>query len=509
MTQPFNSQSSLTSSRLLAGNTVWNLFGQLLPTVVGVVAVPPLVRGLGVERFGILSLAWVVIGYFSFLDLGTGRALTKLVADKLGARQEESIPPLVWTSLLFMAGLGLFGTAVALLISPWMVHRALRIPGALQSEALKGLYLLAISMPLVTLTSGLRGILEAQQRFRILTLIRIPISILSFAGPLIMLPFSHSMVAIIGVLVAVRIAGCIAHFLACFHTMPALRWNFSLQRDVIAPMVRFGGWMTVTNVIGPVMTYLDRFFVGGLLSVSAISFYTIPFDAVIRLTIIPNGITGVLFPAFAVSLVQDRDRTSLLITRGIKSIFLAVFPVVLIISVLAPEGLQLWLGPSFSQTGAPVLRWLAAGVLVNAIAYVPFVLIQSAGRPDIIAKVEAIQVPLYLIALWFLTKRFGIEGTAITWTARIILDAIFLFFFSERLFPHKPGFLLKLGSTTAGALGLLGLATVHGSLTMKGSFLAVSLLGFGVTAWLWALAPSERIFLMRARRQSPIQSASQ
>ena len=493
---------------MLAWNTVWNLLGQLLPSVVGVIAVPPLVRGLGVARFGILSLAWVVIGYFSFLDLGTGRALTKLVADKLGARQEESIPPLVWTSLLFMAGLGLFGTVVALLISPWMVHRALQIPADLQSEALNGLYLLAISMPLVTLTSGLRGILEAQQRFRILTLIRIPISILSFAGPLIILPFSHSMVAIIGVLIAVRIAGCIAHFLACFYTMPALRWNFSLQRNVIGPIIQFGGWMTVTNVIGPVMTYLDRFFVGGLLSVSAISYYTIPFDAVIRLNIIPNGITGVLFPAFAVSLAQDRDRTSLLITRGIKSIFLAVFPLVLIISVLAPEGLQLWLGPAFSQTGTPVLRWLAAGVFVNAVAYVPFVLIQSAGRPDIIAKVEAVQVPFYLIALWFLTKRFGIEGTAITWTVRIILDAVILFFFSERLFPHKPGFLLKLGSTTAGALGLLGLATVPGTLTMKGIFLVVSVLGLGGAAWLWALAPSERIFLMRARRPAPIQSAS-
>jgi O-antigen/teichoic acid export membrane protein len=65
---------NLTSGRLLARNTIWNLIGQLVPLLVGMVAIPPLVRGLGIDRFGLLSLVWVIIGYFSFFDLGLGRA---------------------------------------------------------------------------------------------------------------------------------------------------------------------------------------------------------------------------------------------------------------------------------------------------------------------------------------------------------------------------------------------------------------------------------------------------
>src|SRR5215472_13720195 len=90
----------LTSGRLLARNTTWSIAGLVLPMAAGLVAVPPLVRLLGVDRFGLLSLAWLVIGYFSLFDLGMGRALTKLVAHELGANREHSIPPLVWTSLL-------------------------------------------------------------------------------------------------------------------------------------------------------------------------------------------------------------------------------------------------------------------------------------------------------------------------------------------------------------------------------------------------------------------------
>jgi O-antigen/teichoic acid export membrane protein len=76
--------SHLTSGRLLARNTIWNLLGQLLPMAVAVVTIPPLVRGIFLARFGVLSLAWIVIGYFTLFDRGIGRALTELVADKLG-----------------------------------------------------------------------------------------------------------------------------------------------------------------------------------------------------------------------------------------------------------------------------------------------------------------------------------------------------------------------------------------------------------------------------------------
>src|SRR5713101_3770903 len=110
------SNASLTGGRLLARNTIWNLLGQLLPMAVGVVAIPPLVRGLGIDRFGLLSLVWIVIGYFSLFDLGMGRALTKLVADKLGANEEKSIPPLAWTSLLLMFLVGVLGSLFTLLI---------------------------------------------------------------------------------------------------------------------------------------------------------------------------------------------------------------------------------------------------------------------------------------------------------------------------------------------------------------------------------------------------------
>src|SRR5262249_41701417 len=143
-----NHKGHLTSGRLLAKNTLWNLIGNGAPMVVAVFCIPILIRGLGKERFGLLTLAWVLIGYAGLFDLGLGRALTQLVAQKLGAGEEREIPSLVWTSLLLMLVLGLAGTAVVFLISPWLAGRALKIPDPLDAEPLQSFRLIGYSTPL-------------------------------------------------------------------------------------------------------------------------------------------------------------------------------------------------------------------------------------------------------------------------------------------------------------------------------------------------------------------------
>jgi O-antigen/teichoic acid export membrane protein len=489
----------LTSGRLLARNTIWNLLGQIVPMVAALVIIPIIIRGMGVERFGVLSLAWIVVGYFSLFDLGIGRALTKFVADKLGPNEEHVIPPLVWTSLLLMVMLGIAGALVTLALSPWFVHRLLRIPQVLQAETLSGFYLLATSIPIVTTTAGLRGMLEALQRFRVVNMIRIPMSIFSFVGPLLVLPFSNSLVPVVAALVAARLIGCGIYVWACLRAFPALFRSPSLDGAAIVPLVRLGVCLMVSNVVGPLMFYVDRFLVGALLSVSAIAYYAAPVDTVLRLTVVPGAVVGVLFPAFATSLNQDPARAGVLLSHGLKYVFLVVFPIVLVIATFAPEGLRLWLGPTFSLNGASVLRWVAAGVFVNSLATLPFVLIQSAGRPDITAWLAAAELPVYCGALWFLTKWLGIEGTAIAWAGRLAVEAILLFFISERLLPLMPKFLSRLGIAVVGGLAVLLLGSLLQDITVKIIFVSVTLLAFGITAWFWGLAPNERDYLVRSR----------
>jgi O-antigen/teichoic acid export membrane protein len=51
-----------TTNRLFAGNSVLNFAGQLIPLIIGVLSIPFVIKGLGVDTFGILSLAWMLVG---------------------------------------------------------------------------------------------------------------------------------------------------------------------------------------------------------------------------------------------------------------------------------------------------------------------------------------------------------------------------------------------------------------------------------------------------------------
>src|SRR5258708_38264433 len=110
---------SAISPASLTRNVLWNFAGQIAPLFAAVIAIPVLIRGMGTDRFGLLTLAWMVIGYFSLFDLGLGRALIKLVSEKLGEGRLAEIPKLVWTALALMALLGIVGGAAMFVLSGW------------------------------------------------------------------------------------------------------------------------------------------------------------------------------------------------------------------------------------------------------------------------------------------------------------------------------------------------------------------------------------------------------
>jgi O-antigen/teichoic acid export membrane protein len=489
------SATALTGGRLLARNAAWNLVGAGSPILVAIVCLPVLKTKLGTDRLGIISLAWAVIGYFGLFDLGLSRALTKLVAERLGQRREEEIPALVWTSLFLMAGIGVIGAVIVLLIVPWLVLHPLKIPAELRLETMHAFYWIGFSIPVVVVTAGLRGVLEALQRFRLATAIRVPMGIFTYLGPVLVLPFSHSLVPVMAVLVVGRMIAGVAHLWACYRALPSLQGSCSFHASTVGPLFRFGTWMTISNLIGPVMVSFDRFLIGSMISVAAVAFYAVPYEVVTRLSLIPGAIAGVLFPAFSTTVAADRTRLVLLFESGVKYIFLALFPVVLVLVAFAPEALRFWLGVDFARQSAPVAQALGVAVFINSLGQIPFTHVQGAGRPDITAKLHLIELPIYVLLLVFLAKSMGIQGVAIAWLLRVVIDSVLLFLFSWRLLPENRFMVTRLPLLTFGALVIFGTAVSLNGLAVKIVFVSVaSLLGMA-GLWQWMLSAREKMAL--------------
>jgi O-antigen/teichoic acid export membrane protein len=170
--------------------------------------------------------------------------------------------------------------------------------------------------------------------------------------------------------------------------------------------------------------------------------------------------------------------------------------------MLAENGLRLWIGPEFAQRSTPVLQWLAAGVFINCLAQVPFALIQGVGRPDLSAKLHLLELPGYLFALWYLTTRYGINGAAIAWTARVLIDAAGLFLISNMFLPYRSQQVARITGLLAASLVFFAFAAQVQRLIFKGVFLLLTLAGFVPLTWFIVFSPQERKLVQR--RLSPL-----
>jgi O-antigen/teichoic acid export membrane protein len=237
-----------------------------------------------------------------------------------------------------------------------------------------------------------------------------------------------------------------------------------------------------------------------------VAYYATPYEMVTKLWLVPTAVIGVLFPAFATSMAQDRGRAALLFGQGVKYTFLALFPFVLLITALAHDGLDLWLGAEFAQNSTHVLQLLAVGVFVSSLAYIPVALVQGAGRPDLTAKLHLVELPFYLLALWWLLGTFGIEGAAVAWVVRIAVDALVLFAMAQRFLPASTTVVRRAALVIGTSLLALALAALPAGLAVKGLFLSLTLLAFALAAWFLILAPAERAMVQKRLSWLPLSS---
>src|SRR5438132_1434084 len=405
----------------------------LLPLVLAVLAMPPLVRGMGAERFGILTLAWAAIGYFGLFELGLSRALTQAVAHRIGVNRNGELPALVWTALLLLLALGVLGAVVLAAATPALITHVLNVPEGIRQEAIVSFYILAASLPFVVTTAGLRGLMEAHQHFGVVTALRIPLLAFMLLGPLLVLPFSNSLVPAVLMLAIGRVIAWAAHLVVCIRRYGYLHEvSPSVQPASLAPLLRYGGWITVSNVVSPIMVYVDRFLIGALLPMAAVAHYVTPYEVVTKLTVIPASVLAAMFPALAATFSSDRGHMIYLYDRTLRTVVLLIFPVVLLAISVAPDAMRIWMGAAMPPVSAVVLQWLALGVFINSIAQVPFVALQSAGRPDLMAKLHLLELPLYAASIWFLARSYALVGVAIPWTLRVTIDAVALALVARR-----------------------------------------------------------------------------
>jgi O-antigen/teichoic acid export membrane protein len=442
----------LLKSRSISSNFVINLVGALAPMAVALVTVPIYIHRIGLERYGILSLAWILLGYFGFLDLGLSRAAANALARL--RRQSHERGEVLATSFALNAAFGAVGGLVLYLTGEMIVSRAVTLTPGLQAETHAALPWIAFLLPLALVNGVAAGAFESREQFLAANIINM---IGSSAGQIVPMLFAILVSPALDVIIPVAVLCKAATALA--QVVLVLRHEVRLSLEMVSfsrarGLLSYGGWVTVSGILSPLLSSIDQLVIARLLGASGVALYAVPMNLVMRGQIVACSLSRTLFPRLS---MHDPDEARELAERASVTLGFAFGLCCAVGIVLVKPFLALWISEDVASQSGLVGQILLLGGWINGIAFIPYSQLQGQGRPDITAKLHLLEILPYLAALYLLTQPFGLPGAAAAWSLRVALDAgllVYMARFSRSVLSRlaMPGVVLVASFAVAQAL---------------------------------------------------------
>ena len=407
----------------VARNTAYNLAGAMVPFALALVTVPLYLHRIGEARYGVLAIVWLLLGYFGSFDMGLSRAAANMIA-RLGDAGRAEREQVFWTVCLINSGIGVVTGAVFYFAAGSIFASWFKMASPLRIEVITVLPWIAIAVPVATVTAAFTGTLEGLQRFRTVNAIQtvgtvafqvIPLATAYWFGP--------SLQFVIPAAVVARVVTTLPLVSAVRSALP-VKGSPHLRFRRVRELFSYGSWVAITNIVGPILHIFDRFLIGIVLGASAVAYYTVPFQLVNRVQVVPGALSRALFPHLS---ALDDERSNRVAVDAVIPLSAIMTPMIVMGLLAIGPFLRLWLGAGFAHRSAAVAEILLVGVWLNGLAYVPYALLQARGRPDLVARFHLLELIPFAILLWFGLHRFGIVGASLAWTVRVGVDFALLF----------------------------------------------------------------------------------
>ncbi len=404
----------------LARNSLFSLISLVLPLFVGILFIPNLISELGKERFSFLTLIWSLLGYFSFLDLGIGRTLTKIVAERIRQKKEKPCVTFVRTAQEVVFFVSLIGGFLLFFTAEYFIKFFLKISPNLYNELVSSLKVVSFGIPLVTLISLNRGVLEGFSDFFSSNILQILSGVLLFVFPYLSWKLSSNMLSVSTGVIASRIILLCLSFYFLSQKVSNQKPSVKQKKLDFKMLISHGSWITLGNILAPLMANLDKILLSSLIALEKVVFYSTPMEIITRLWAIPGSVTRVFFPKFAAINNLEDLKHQFRIANQIMGLF--IMPACLVLYVFSGELLAVWISKEFALESKLIAQIMLLGVLFNCFNWIPYGWLQATSNVKWSIYIVIVEIPFFFFTFYVLTNKFGILGASVAWSGRLVFD---------------------------------------------------------------------------------------
>jgi len=422
-------------------NFIINISGQVITLLVILFTIPEIIKQIGVERFGILTIIFVVLEYLGIASIGITRGMIKSISEKLGHKVAEKIgqeiAEITWTSLFIVLCTSVLLGVILASVSSFLT-KIFNIPPSIYAESQKAFFISSLVLITNSLIVVLSGVIESHQRFDIVNFLGVPNTVLNFIVIAIVSHFSKNIDHLITFIAIKNFVMLCIYFISAVKFIPKtkIRINTKNAKEILTQ----SGWITSVFILSVILSRIDRIVLGITMSPEFIGYYTPPSEIILRLQFVPVSIYITLFPVFSYIGLENKEKLKEIFVK--YSVYLATLSMLIsyILFCAGYEVLYFWLGKDFADEGKNILKILSLFFFLNSQTYIYLTLLQSLGKADNIVKLYIVETPFLTLFVWIMAREFGSEGVAISLVVRGIFENLILFFISSKVTGYKISF---------------------------------------------------------------------
>jgi O-antigen/teichoic acid export membrane protein len=350
--EPGTPASPPSMVREAARGVSWSFVGAVGQALLQVLAIVVLSRLVTVEEFGLAAAATVVAGLAVMLSqLGIGAAVVQ--AKRLQPADEAS-------AFLLTSAFGLFLALVLIALAPFIGAAVGLPPGS------NFLQLLSIVLVVGAMGAVATGLLQRRMRFRALALVDLLSYLFGYLGTSVTLAYLGAGAAslIWGQIVQASVAAVTSYALVRHAVRPP---RLSVLKASGRRLFAFGSAWSLSQLGNWTAVNGDNLVVTSTLGPASLGIYSRAYQLLVQpANLIGSVADKVLFPAMS-RIQDDHERLTRAYVTVNSLVAILTLPLSVLLFVLAPEAVELLLGPNWSAVAVPLQ--IFAVVLLPRTAY--------------------------------------------------------------------------------------------------------------------------------------------
>jgi O-antigen/teichoic acid export membrane protein len=402
------------AARNLLTGTLTKYAFLLVTIVTGILLMPFTMHHLGKSEYGLWMLVASMTAYFQLLDLGYGNGLVRQVTQADARGDEDEMNGVLSTFLVVYAAIGLVALAGVALLVTFVVPRFPNLSSEQVATARVVLAILGVRVAVGFPMSVFGAVTTARQRFALTGSIAIAVALLQAGATYAVLSAGHGLIALVASTTSIALASYAAYAVAARATFPGLRLSpRRFERRMVREVTSFSLYLFMISIAIQLGTNIDALIVGAALGTSAVAVYMVAMKIAQYQWQLCGQFSSLMFPV-VVRFHADGDQTALKTTllEGTRVAVALVSGLTVCLLIYGPRIVDIWMGPGFEGSAAPLYTLTLLGVVIVAQGPTGNILL-GAGRHRLVAWVAIVDVLLNLILSLFLVKHIGLVGVAL------------------------------------------------------------------------------------------------